>query len=469
MKGKRFVLAAMALLLAVMCLAPAAPARAWTPYDKVTYANADPERYWIELDLTNCITTVYEQDEEGEYTRIVRQSVCSPGTSATPTPTGTYTLNTKRRRFGYFSEYNCYAQYWVNVVGGIYFHSILYNRPIEGNFTRTSYNALGSPASHGCIRMLVEDVRWIYYNCPPGTKVTITKKKALDKALHDSLMPKVSASKYVPEPDEYEAEARPEPTGTVNAAAVLTDKNGAYSQRVERGETVTILESGEKRTKVQLSSGKTGYLENGLIDFIDNGPGQYTVTSRITRTAKMYEKPTNTIEPFATLPKGTEVKILSSTVYFHLVEANGKKGYVLKTSIETVTERLEEQEPEGEEEEPDSSDEQEEEGEDNAYFTILRVKSKQANLYARPTNTEEPIGCYGKGSDLYMIGEPTKYYYNVRVGDQTGYILKDSVAAYRVTIGPDEEYESKVYPIELPGIEEEAPDEEANSEYEEVG
>ena len=57
-------------------------------------------------------------------------------------------------------------------------------------------------------------------------------------------MPKVSASKYVPEPDEYEAEERPEPTGTVNAAAVLTDKNGVYSRRVEKVETVTILEPG---------------------------------------------------------------------------------------------------------------------------------------------------------------------------------------------------------------------------------
>ena len=35
------------------------------------------------------------------------------------------------------------------------------------------YNKLGSVASLGCIRMAVRDVKWIYDNCPAGTKVTI--------------------------------------------------------------------------------------------------------------------------------------------------------------------------------------------------------------------------------------------------------------------------------------------------------
>ncbi len=454
----------MALLLAVLCLAPAAPAKAWAPYDKVTYANADPEKYWIELDLTNCIVTIYGRNAAGKYTDVVRQSICSPGTSSTPTPTGTYTVNAKRRRFGYFSEFKCYAQYWVNIVGGIYFHSILYSRPVEGKFTTTSYNALGKPASHGCIRMLVEDVRWIYYNCPPGTKITITKKKALDQKLHDSLLPKVSASKYYPEADEYEAANLSQPTGTVNAAAVLTDKNGTFVRRVEKGATVTIVESGQKKTKVQLSGGKTGYLENSVITFHDNSPAAAAKKIyQANRAAKVYERPTNTIAPLTTLKKGTEVKILSSTNYFHLIEANGTKGYVLKTNIDALTEEeAAEQEPE-EEEAPEESGE---EAEETAYFTVLRVKSEKANLYARPTNTEAPIGCYGKGSDVYLTGEATKYYYPVRIGDQTGYVLKTDVAAYRVAIGPDEEYVSRVYPIEL--TEEEAPDESDDTTVEEV-
>ncbi|HAH78565.1 MAG TPA: L,D-transpeptidase, partial [Ruminococcaceae bacterium] len=32
---------------------------------------------------------------------------------------------------------------------------------------------LGEPASHGCIRLPVEDAKWIYDNIPEGTKVVI--------------------------------------------------------------------------------------------------------------------------------------------------------------------------------------------------------------------------------------------------------------------------------------------------------
>ena len=35
------------------------------------------------------------------------------------------------------------------------------------------FNKLGSPASLGCVRLNVANVKWIYDNCPAGTKVTI--------------------------------------------------------------------------------------------------------------------------------------------------------------------------------------------------------------------------------------------------------------------------------------------------------
>lgn len=40
-----------------------------------------------------------------------------------------------------------------------------------------SYNRLGQTASHGCVRLNVEDAKWIYDNCPVGTKVTIYDSK----------------------------------------------------------------------------------------------------------------------------------------------------------------------------------------------------------------------------------------------------------------------------------------------------
>ena len=52
------------------------------------------------------------------------------------------------------------------------FHSVLYNQK-GGPVTQSSVNNLGSKASHGCVRLSVEDAKWLYQNCPKGTKVIV--------------------------------------------------------------------------------------------------------------------------------------------------------------------------------------------------------------------------------------------------------------------------------------------------------
>ena len=52
------------------------------------------------------------------------------------------------------------------------FHSVLYNAR-EGRVTQSSVNNLGSKASHGCVRLSVEDAKWVWENCPRNTKVII--------------------------------------------------------------------------------------------------------------------------------------------------------------------------------------------------------------------------------------------------------------------------------------------------------
>ena len=41
--------------------------------------NEDPDKYYILLDTKNEIVTVFERDETGQYTRIVRRFLCSSG------------------------------------------------------------------------------------------------------------------------------------------------------------------------------------------------------------------------------------------------------------------------------------------------------------------------------------------------------------------------------------------------------
>lgn len=439
--NRRIVNAALAVMLCAAFLLPcmSETAYAWKA-DSVTYANADPERYTIVVDLTNKVVTVYERTDGDQYGSIARQCLCTIGADGTETPEGTWRLNDRRRRFGYFAEFDCYAQYWVNVVGGIYFHSILYTKPVEGYFTRASYNNIGNAASHGCIRLLVEDVRWIYYNCPPGTLVVSTKSKAADKELVESLQTEVSHREYTPEDDEYELASLSAPSGVARRGSVLTDSAGNYVAPIEKGETFEILLSGHPRTKVRLSGGEIGYLDNDRILFLDNSPD--SIVSVIAADTGLYAAPNNTVDPLETLEKGTQVSILGSTQYFYKVDASGESGYVLKTRVKSES-LVSEEDIESQLDTDEDSDE--------ISFSVLRVTSEYADLYERATNRYDPIARFGEDTDLTVIGTTTSFY-KVSVGGYTGYILKSCCGKFRITLTEGAKYVFQANELALPTV-----------------
>ena len=115
----------------------------------------------------------YGLDDNNEYTVLVRTMKCSTGKNATPTPKGTYQATTgPGARWHYFKKFTCWAQYAYYIEGDIMFHSVLYNQK-DGPVTQSSVNNLGRKASHGCVRLAVEDAKWIWNNCPKGTQVTV--------------------------------------------------------------------------------------------------------------------------------------------------------------------------------------------------------------------------------------------------------------------------------------------------------
>ena len=96
--------------------------------------------------------------------------ICATGKKDTPTPLGTYQAGGKTgNEWYYFKDFGCYAKWAYQIVGGILFHSNTVSR--RGD--RPSNGGLGHRASHGCIRMKVDDAKWIYDNCPEGTTVVI--------------------------------------------------------------------------------------------------------------------------------------------------------------------------------------------------------------------------------------------------------------------------------------------------------
>ncbi|MCQ2437462.1 MAG: L,D-transpeptidase family protein [Clostridia bacterium] len=106
------------------------------------------------------------------YSEIVKTMKCSTGKNDTPTPKGTYqAYGPVDGQWHYFKDFNCYAQWAYGIVGGILFHSVIYNSSKQ--LVSSSVSNLGRKASHGCVRLSVEDAKWICDNCPIGTTVVI--------------------------------------------------------------------------------------------------------------------------------------------------------------------------------------------------------------------------------------------------------------------------------------------------------
>lgn len=132
------------------------------------------DTYKLVVNIYYQFVTVYEKDEEGEFTIPVRYMICTTGTTKTPTVIGKFEMGEIKARFHEFEGSNgIWAQYWSQITEEYFFHSLLYEGRDANEYTKKSYNNLGKRASHGCIRMWVPDARWVYYNIAPGTQVEI--------------------------------------------------------------------------------------------------------------------------------------------------------------------------------------------------------------------------------------------------------------------------------------------------------
>lgn len=126
--------------------------------------------YSIDVIRNQNVVVVYGLDGNGEYTQVVQVFVCSTGRN-NATPTGTF-YTTRGSTWGALYG-GVWGQYTTRIVGDILFHSVPYFSKNKGDLEWEEYNKLGTQASLGCVRLSVRDVKWIYYNCPAGTKVHI--------------------------------------------------------------------------------------------------------------------------------------------------------------------------------------------------------------------------------------------------------------------------------------------------------
>ena len=117
----------------------------------------------------NCIT-VKQLDESGTLTPI-KSIVCSCGREGHETPAGTFQTSD-------YYEWRkmvdgTYGRYAVRFNKKILFHSVPYIEESPDTLEWEEYNKLGQNASLGCVRISVNDAKWIYDNCKPGTTVVV--------------------------------------------------------------------------------------------------------------------------------------------------------------------------------------------------------------------------------------------------------------------------------------------------------
>jgi hypothetical protein len=120
--------------------------------------------YLVKVSTKDQRVYVYGLDSNNEHTVLVKKMKCSTGRNETPTPKGTYKNSTgPGARWHYFKKFKCWAQYAYYIQGDIMFHSVLYNEK-DGPVTQSPVRNLGRKASHGCVRLSVEDAKWLYKN-----------------------------------------------------------------------------------------------------------------------------------------------------------------------------------------------------------------------------------------------------------------------------------------------------------------
>ena len=134
-----------------------------------------PRQDWgIVVDLSKQRLYVYKKGKE------VKAYPVSTGKSAggRGTPAGTYIIGSRGKVFRL--ENGVGAWNWVRFNNDYLFHSVIFDK--NNKVIASEAKKLGQEASHGCIRMPLEESKWFYANVPRNTPVLIVGKIIQDSA-----------------------------------------------------------------------------------------------------------------------------------------------------------------------------------------------------------------------------------------------------------------------------------------------
>ena len=127
-------------------------------------------KYALYVNKKQNTVNVYTLDANNKYTVPYKVMLCSTGRN-NKTPVGSYSISDQyvwRELIG-----SVYGQYASRFYKSFLFHSVPYLKTDKGTLKGAEYNKLGEQASDGCVRLCVEDAKWIYDNCKKGTTVVV--------------------------------------------------------------------------------------------------------------------------------------------------------------------------------------------------------------------------------------------------------------------------------------------------------
>lgn len=127
-------------------------------------------KYIVAANLKTNLITLYEK-EDGKYQKPVKAMICSCGLENSPTTKGEFKLTEKMLWCLMIDK--TYGRYVIRFNGPYMTHSVPYERKTKDSLLYKEFNKLGQPASHGCLRLSLEDSKFLYDNVNFGTKIIV--------------------------------------------------------------------------------------------------------------------------------------------------------------------------------------------------------------------------------------------------------------------------------------------------------
>jgi len=135
--------------------------------------DASPAGRAIHLNLGSHLVEAWEKQEDGSW-QLVHIALCATGNAKKGLYTDLCSVQLRRTPTpgGRISDSNWRGNYAVPITRGDYFHTVLQHKK-NGKWVYDDNSCLGKNVSHGCVRLAVEDAKWLQEFAEKGMAIVV--------------------------------------------------------------------------------------------------------------------------------------------------------------------------------------------------------------------------------------------------------------------------------------------------------